>query len=347
MDGLISRLLGSIDDTGREFVSTIYEQLGSNMHGIFRLMLIIYVIWWGLNVMGGRESVSPIEAAYRLGRAMLIFWFVTSWDTFSGSIYVLVQSIPEEVGKAVMSGVAAAGGGGGGPSDPTAIGQLFDNLYEQGKRIAEQVYTGSLMDIFGAILAIVVLLAVLIFTGIAVAAIVAAKIMLFIVVALAPIWIILALYRWSFRFWDGFITLTANLIIQQILIYGFLGFYGNLINRSLNMAVNGGSDITGKVAYVLPLILVTLIGIYVLHQITNLASVLSGGGLMQTTGAFGAAGHSSRFAGRAANVPVQGGVSFMRQSTRGRERLASDISRRKAARDLIAANARQNSAPLA
>lgn len=345
MDGLVSKFLSNIDDSGREFVSTIYEQLGGAMDNVFRLMLIIYVIWWGLNVMSGRQSITPIEAAYRLGRAMLIFWLITSWDTFSQTVYELVQSIPEEVGKTVMSGVSQISGGSA--NDPTAIGQIFDRLYEDGKKVAEQVYTGSLMDIFGAILALIVLVFVLVFTAIAVAAIIAAKIMLYIVLALAPVWIILALYRWSTRFWDGFISLTANLIIQQILIYGFLGFYSSLITRALNMAVNGGGDMTGKVAYVMPLLLVTLVGIYVLMQIPMLASILAGSAPVGTMGAHRAIWQNLKTVGRGTAAGGRGGKAFMRQATRGRQRLADDLGRREAARSLIAANARNNSAPLA
>lgn len=75
-----------------------------------------------------------------------------------------------------------------------------------------------------------------------------------------------------------FLSLTTFLMIQQILIYGFLGFYFSLVNAALNTATSGGATMDSKMSLVLPLVLVTIIGIYVLMQIPSIASILNGGG---------------------------------------------------------------------
>lgn len=352
MNGVITSIMTNIDDQGLAIVGDIYRKLGAEAENLFTLMLTVYVIWWGYGILAGRESITPIDAAYRLGRACLIYWFATSWDTFSITIYELVQAIPDRVGALIMNAMSTHTGST--VKDVHAIPGLFDQLYEKGQVIVAQIYTGSMFDFLGALLAALVLVVVMLFSGIAVAAILAAKVMLFIVLALAPVWIILALYQWSSRYWDGFITLAGNLIIQQILIYAFLGFYSGMITSSLNLATSGGEDMSGKISYILPLVLITLVGIYVLIQIPMLASTLSGSMSANTIGAWGGGimrslrggGNAARMGGRGAMGAGRAAVSFGRQSTAGRQQLGADIARRSAARSMIANNVRSNSRPL-
>ncbi len=105
MNGLAASILGGIDNIGEDFVRTVYMQLGNAMGNVFTLMLTLYIAWWGYSILSGRESISPIEAAYRLGRAVIIYLLLTGWGTFSSTIYQLVQSIPDEVGKVIVGAV--------------------------------------------------------------------------------------------------------------------------------------------------------------------------------------------------------------------------------------------------
>jgi type IV secretion system protein VirB6 len=347
MNGLAESILGGIDNIGEDFVRTVYMQLGNAMGNVFTLMLTLYIIWWGYSIMSGRESISPIEAAYRLGRVVIIYLLLNRWGTFSATIYQLVQSIPDEVGKVIVGAVSRATGDQ--LSDQAAIPALIDNLYQGAQDVANQVYSGSFYDIFGALLSLLVLLSVILFVALAIAAIIAAKVMLFITLALAPIWIILWLYRWSSRMSEGFISLTTFLMIQQVLIYGFLGFYFSLVNAALNTATSGGANMDSKMSLVLPLVLVTIIGIYVLMQIPSIASILNGGGYLSAVGvrySYGKFGRNAvRYSGAkwAAGRAVRGARQFAgNQFRRVRNARMDD-----ATRSSIQQAARENSRPLA
>lgn len=347
MNGLAASILGGIDNIGEDFVRTVYMQLGNAMGNVFTLMLTLYIAWWGYSILSGRESISPIEAAYRLGRAVIIYLLLTGWGTFSATIYQLVQSIPDEVGKVIVGAVSRATGDQ--LSDQAAIPALIDNLYQGAQDVANQVYSGSFYDIFGALLSLLVLLSAIIFAALAIAAIIAAKVMLFITLALAPIWIILWLYRWSSRMSEGFLSLTTFLMIQQILIYGFLGFYFSLVNAALNTATSGGATMDSKMSLVLPLVLVTIIGIYVLMQIPSIASILNGGGYLSTVGAYNPYRNFGRNAVRYSGARWAAG-----RAARGARQLATNSFRSPraaraddAARSAIQQGARDNARPLA
>ncbi len=142
---------------------------------------------------------------------------------------------------------------------------------------------------------------------------------------------------------------TTFLMIQQILIYGFLGFYFSLVNAALNTATSGGATMDSKMSLVLPLVLVTIIGIYVLMQIPSIASILNGGGYLSTVGAY----NPYRNFGRNA-VHYSGAQWAARRAARGARQLAESSFRSSramradaATRSAIQQGARDNARPLA
>lgn len=337
---IISDLLHGIDHAGGNFVEVLYKRIGLYLDPVFFSMLVIYFIWYGYSIMSSKSSASPLEAAERLGKAMFIYWIVTNWAPFADSLYVLVQKIPDILAQRIVKTISASTGGSG--VDVSGIPAMFDGLYSTTVKVVGQIYTGSLMDIFGGLLSIIIIVFTLLFIGVALASIIAAKVMLFIVLALGPVWLILALFNYSYRFTDGFLTVCAQLVIQQILIYGFLGFYFYMVTLSVNVAENGGGDdITGKLSHVMPLLLVTLVGFYVLLQIPMIAGVLAGGAPLSTVGAY--SGMMRSLGGTAQTVrtafdkgvrPVgRAGESFMRQSDQGRRMLAAASLQREAAKN--------------
>ena len=150
MNGLATSILDGIDGVGQGFVSNVYMQLGNALGPVFTGMLTIYVVWWGYSIISGRETISPIEAAYRLGRVVIIYLLLLHWGTFSETIYKLVQAVPDEVGKIIVGAISRATGNQ--LSDQHAIPALIDNLYRGAQDVAKQVYTGSMFDFLGAIL---------------------------------------------------------------------------------------------------------------------------------------------------------------------------------------------------
>ncbi|NTE37660.1 type IV secretion system protein [Agrobacterium tumefaciens] len=339
MNGVASSILNGIDNVGKSFVTNVYMQLNHALGGVLVLMLTVYVVWWGYLIVAGRDNLSPIEAMFRLGRVGVIYMFVTQWGTFSNTIYVLVQSIPDEVGKIVIGAVSRATGNQ--LSGQSAIPALIDNLYKGAQDVASQVYTGSFYDIMGALLSVFVLAGAIIFSAICVAAIIAAKVMLFITVALAPLWILMWMYKWSTRISEGFISLCTYLIITQIVLYGFLGFYFSLVNLALSTATGSGDLADNKMSMVMPFIFVTVVGIFILTQIPSLVSILNGGGFVGATGAISSYVNFARNLSGAGSKTARGSASFLRDSARGRQQLSEDLAARKA----IQSNAQRNSTP--
>lgn len=272
---IISDIFEKLDSVGETFISNAYSGLATQVGVIFGSMLTLYVIWWGYMILAGRQGFSVPEAAWRLGRAFFIYYMATNWAGFSATLYKLVQSVPALISDTIIEAIAGAGGIlDGGADSSTGVVKILDAVFETAVKVYEQVATGT-FEFVGALIGALVFIVAMIFIAMAAAAILAAKLMLFITLALAPVFIILALYRWTFRFTDGWLALMVNLMVMQTLMMAFLAFLYQLIELAINSATGDATD--SKLSYVAPFVIVCLLGIVVFRFIPTFAGAITGG----------------------------------------------------------------------
>ncbi|WP_160011071.1 type IV secretion system protein [Rhizobium sp. 18055] len=272
---IISDIFAKLDSVGETFISNAYEGLALQVNVVFGSMLTLYVVWWGYMILAGREGFSVPDAAWKLGRAFFIYFMATNWSAFSTTIYKLVQTVPNLISDTIIKAIAGSGGIlDGGSDDSTGVVRILDAVFETAGKVYEQVATGT-FEFVGALIGAIVFVIAMLFIAIAAAAILAAKLMLFITLALAPVFIILALYRWTFRFTDGWLTLMANLMVMQTLMMTFLAFLYQLIELAINTATNTATE--SKLSYVAPFVIVCLLGIVVFRFIPMFSAAIVGG----------------------------------------------------------------------
>ena len=212
---VISDMLKTVDQTSEAFIETAYSGLGLQVEFLFRSMLILYVVWWGYMILAGRANGSPIEIAFKLMRAFFIYFMATNWDAFAATLFVLAQKVPDLVSDTIIKAVAGSAGLESGSDDVSGVVRILDAVFEAALKIWEQVTSDTLGYITGAFVGTVVFVFAMFFIGFAVAAILAAKLMLAITLAMAPVFIILALYQYTTRYTDGFLTLVAQLVVGR------------------------------------------------------------------------------------------------------------------------------------
>jgi len=322
---IISDIFEKLDSIGETFISNAYQGLALQVQVVFGAMLTLYVVWWGYMILAGREEFSVPDAAWKLGRAFFIYYMATNWGAFSATLYKLVQSVPNIISDTIIEAIAGSGGVlDGGSDDTTGVVKILDAVFETAGKVYEQVATGT-FDYVGALIGAIVFVAAMIFIAVAAAAILAAKLMLFITLALAPVFIILALYRWTFRFTDGWLALMANLMVMQTLMMAFLAFLYQLIELAINTATNEATD--SKLSYVAPFVIVCLLGIVVFRFIPMFAAAIVG------SSPIGQGDTSFR--------GFRESVSYGKSQATGRAKILSDgIGRRRTTADVQNARAR-------
>lgn len=322
---IISDIFEKLDNIGETFISNAYEGLALQVTVLFGSMLTLYVIWWGYMILAGRDGFSVPEAAWRLGRAFFIYYMATNWDAFSATLYQLVQAVPNLISDTIIESIAGSGGTlDGGTDDTTGVVKILDAVFETAGKVYEQVATGT-FEYVGALIGAVVFVVAMIFIAVAAAAILAAKLMLFITLALAPVFIILALYRWTFRFTDGWLLLMVNLMVTQTLMMSFLAFLYQLIELAINTANNTATE--SKLSYVAPFVIVCLLGIVVFRFIPSFAAAIVGGTMLGQ-------GDTAFIGGRRS-------LALAEQQVSGRARIVrSGLRSRRTSTDVQAARAR-------
>jgi type IV secretion system protein VirB6 len=340
MNTIISDFLTRLDQTGQSFVQNIYQALAGELGGLFRVLLIFYVVWWGYEILRGRASALPLEMAERLARVFFVYAVATQWDVFSVLIATVATQVPENIGNLIVQTIGGGGGGGAG-AGRSAVLNAFNALYDAGVRLVGSVYTGTFYDIFGALLASIILIAAMLFLGLALGILVASKLLLFIALALAPLFIILAIFGVTFRFTQGYLNLVLSLMVSVVLLYAFMGFYIEIVNTVIGFTGSPQTGIAQKIAQVIPFIFVCICGFYVVYQIPSIAFAITGAATDATRPGRAAIGQSrligtgtGRLAGRAGLAIGRGGWAAGRWT---QARLAN----RNAANDAAAASLRQ------
>jgi len=322
---IISDIFAKLDGIGETFIKNAYDGLALQVNILFGSMLTLYVVWWGYMILAGRDGFSVPEAAWRLGRAFGIYYMATNWGAFSTTLYQLVQSVPNLISDTIIESIAGSSDTlDGGTGETTGVVKILDAVFETAGKIYEQVATGT-FEYVGALIGAIVFVVAMIFIAVAAAAILAAKLMLFITLALAPVFIILALYRWTFRFTDGWLLLMVNLMVTQTLMMAFLAFLYQLIELAINTANNTATE--SKLSYVAPFVIVCLLGIVVFRFIPVFAAAITGG-----------------TAPGPGDVPFQGGKESLRrtgyQLSNRAQILRTGFGRRRTSADVQAARAR-------
>ncbi|CAK7261647.1 MULTISPECIES: type IV secretion system protein [unclassified Shinella] len=322
---IISDIFSKLDAIGETFIKNAYDGLALQVNVLFGSMLTLYVLWWGYMILAGRDGFSVPEAAWRFGRAFFIYYMATNWGAFSATIYKLVQEVPNLISDTIIESIAGSGGAlDGGTGDTTGVVKILDAVFETAGKIYEQVATGT-FEYVGALIGAIVFVVAMTFIAVAAAAILAAKLMLFITLALAPVFIILALYRWTFRFTDGWLLLMVNMMVTQTLMMAFLAFLYQLIELAINTANNTATE--SKLSYVAPFVIVCLLGIVVFRFIPSFAASIVGGSVLGQ-------GDSAFMGGRRS-------VAYAERQATGRARiLRAGLGRRRTSSDVQAARAR-------
>jgi type IV secretion system protein VirB6 len=113
--------------------------------------------------------------------------------------------------------------------------------------------------------------------GFAIFLIVLSKMFMWLLLALAPLFIILLLFGVTSRFFAGWLGALSQYFLVQVLVYAFLAFYVSLIQQSIDTLNGVANTKSATWATIGPVVLLAIIGILLLSQINNMAAAIAGG----------------------------------------------------------------------
>ncbi|WP_375459320.1 type IV secretion system protein [uncultured Enterovirga sp.] len=281
----ITALLQSVDRIGQNYVSTAYQALSSALTAggatsVAGLLLTLYVIVWGIGIWQGTATGGPADHAFRLFRAFLIYTLATSWNDFQTLAYNAMNQGPSAIGNSLLNAVTTAGSTGTSANLTSVNGvqSALQNMWDTTNRATQAFLQNAGITNWGPyIFAAVFYVVMALLIGYAIFLIILSKLFMWLLLALAPVFIILLLFGATSRFFSGWLGALVQYFLVQVLVYAFLAFYVSLIQQSLD-ALNGvSSSVTVSWATIGPVVLLAIIGVLLLSQLNNVAAAIAGG----------------------------------------------------------------------
>jgi type IV secretion system protein VirB6 len=281
----ITSLLQSVDQLGQNYVSTAYQALANaatsgGTTGVAGLLLTLYVIFWGVGIWQGTASGGPTDHAFRLFRAMMIYVLATRWGEFQTFVYTILNDGPSAIGNALLSAVTSANNTGTSANltSVNAVQSALQNMWDTTNSATEAFLQNAGITNWGPyIFAAVFYVVMAILIGFAIFLIVLSKMFMWLLLALAPLFIILLLFGVTSRFFSGWMSSLAQYFLVQVLVYAFLAFYVSLIQQSIDTLNGVANSKSATWATIGPVVLLAIIGILLLSQINNMAAAIAGG----------------------------------------------------------------------
>jgi len=282
---LVTDLLANVDRAGTTYVANAYGAMAQALTdgGIISvggLMLTLYVIFWGIGIWQGTATGGPSDHAFRLFRAFLIYALATEWGSFQSLVYTAMNEGPAAIGNSLLATVGSMNNTGLSINltSVNAVQTALQNLWDTtGNAVAAFVKNAGITNPGPYVIAAILLIAMAILIGFGLFLIILSKVFMWLLLGLAPVFIVLLLFGVTSRFFSGWFATLAQYFIVQVMVYAFIAFYVGLTQQffdRLNIANNG---FTTTFADIAPIILVAIIGILLLHQLNAVAASIAGG----------------------------------------------------------------------
>lgn len=322
MEGnFIAALSANIDALGQNFTASTYGALAAYLTPVFSGLFVLNVIFWGFQFWQGRGEDNVAAMGFRLLRIAVVFFLATSWGPLQVAVYrtanyaplyisntiMLTKIINPDNGKAMTVGTVASD-----MSTIYAIAVKASVKIEQAASLlaapaAEPSVDSSrpppkprpkadnVLDqrLSSTIQAGIVWLAAGLFVGYAIFLMVFAKIALWVMLSMAPGFIIMLMFQMPSRFFSGWLTVTLQVVLVPIFLSTFLGFYILGVRASvmaLFKIVMSPDDLPITMKEAAPVVLICLAGLFLLAQIVPLTARIASGTQEWMTSAFGKMG---------------------------------------------------------
>jgi type IV secretion system protein VirB6 len=271
---IITRLFLKVDSVAASAIQQIYQSLSQGLLPVFTIALTIYVAYWGYEMIYGRAPLTAGAFVWRIVRIALIYSLAFGWSDFSTIVVSTFTQGADGVASAVCMGVGGSNCGTPETSVSSTLSTLLTNALNAGKTIASSGGWGAAIGL--SLLAIVLMIATIIFVAIAILYVLVGKIALFLLLGLAPLFIAMALFNFSSALFTGWLRTCAQYALVPVIVYGILGFLLTLMNQTIaNLA--GVTDISSAMTYVAPFLVLCVVGSAMLPMSLTIAASIAGG----------------------------------------------------------------------
>jgi type IV secretion system protein VirB6 len=269
VEDFIGELLERIDASGENFSQRAFEALGRDIEPLLRLLFVLVVLFYGTQLLLGTSRLSVAEIVGRLARVMVVFVLVGTWFNFDALFYDWLTKVPEAAGRAVLSA------SGTGVSEPTnGLSQIWKTANVAASTFSEQA---GYFSVLPALLGMAIMVFAGLFVAIALGILVLAKVILWVLLGTAPVFVSCMLFNPTRNYAVGWLNQALLYALIPLFVYVIAAFLIAAMAPELTKInqISGSREL--KLSDFAAFIMLCLAGSFVLIQIQSLAQGIVGG----------------------------------------------------------------------
>jgi type IV secretion system protein VirB6 len=269
VDDFIGELLDRIDASGRNFSQRAFEALGQDMEPLLRMLFIVAVLFYGVQLLLGTSRLSVAEVIGRLTRVLMIFIIVTSWSNFNSLVYAWITTVPEDAGRAILAASAT------GVTHPTnGLSQIWKTANVAAAAFSEQA---GYLSVLPALIGLVIVVCAGLFVAVALGIIVLAKVVLWVLLGTAPIFISCFFFDATRSYAMGWLNQSLLYAIIPLFVYVIAAFLIAAMEPELTKIDQISGERELALSDLAAFVMLCLAGSFVLIQVQSLAQGIAGG----------------------------------------------------------------------
>ncbi|APO70654.1 type IV secretion system protein VirB6 2 (plasmid) [Rhizobium gallicum] len=311
MQDFLGDLLERIENSGASFSEQAYTIVGNEILPLLRLMLVVYVAWYGLQLVMGTARLGVGEIVLRIVRMVMILLLVSSWGNFNNFVYHWINDTPEDVGRAILAA------SGTGITEPTnGMSMIWQTANQAASVFAEQ---SGYFSILPSMIGFLIMVGAGVFIAVALAILILAKVMLWVLIGTAPVFVSCFLFDRSRRYGVGWFNQVLTYALIPLFIYVIAAFLIAAMNPELSKINAASGSRTLTLADIAGFLLLCIAGGFVMLYIQSIGQGIAGG---TASGVGNAARQISHFIGvRAPRATGSGTIRAGQAANRVGERL--------------------------
>ncbi|WEZ85969.1 type IV secretion system protein (plasmid) [Rhizobium sp. 32-5/1] len=307
MEDFLGDLLQRIEDSGTTFSEQAYTVVGQEVLPLLQLMLVAYVSYYGLQLFLGTARIGVSEIVGRIVRMMIILALVSSWANFNNLLYQWINDTPEDVGRAILAA------SGTGITEPTnGLSQIWRTANQAASAFAEQ---SGYFSILPSMIGVLIMVGAGVFIAVALAILILAKVMLWVLIGTAPIFIACMLFERTRGYGVGWFNQVLTYALIPLFIYVVASFLIAAMNPELAKIDSASGSRVLTLADIAGFLLLCAAGAFVMLYVQSIGQGIAGG-VSSGVGSFGI-GMAKRFGITAPWATARGAGAVGRSAYRG------------------------------
>lgn len=265
-------LLNTVDSILNNFVQTGFKNLVQNYQGVLTSLMIFYVGWLGFRMMTRSIQFDIVVFAKHITLLIVVYALLTNWQLFYLFFYNIFTNEPANICQILVN----SSGNFNLQGESTA--QALNSVFYQGISASQKLFSmGGFSNYMVLVYGFLVGASTCIFCLIALAILIYAKMLLALLLFLAPLFISFLLWNSTRKLFDKWLQALINYALYPIITCGVLMLTLTLANSTLpglmSNVNSGNPTFSGVCIYIFLSILCGLI----LKQVRSICADLSAG----------------------------------------------------------------------